>query len=318
VTDATTGPAILVAGPTASGKSALALALARALDGVVINADSMQVYRELAILSARPDAATLAAAPHRLYGVLSAREACSAGRWLEMAEAEIAAARAANKRPILVGGTGLYFKALIEGLASMPEIPEAVRARARALCDEIGPAEFHRVLLARDPAAAARIAPADRQRMIRAYEVIEATGRSLLAWQADGAEKAPDRAFAAILLDPPRDALYAAIERRVDKMMAAGALEEVRAFRAMALEPHLPASRAVGVVELGRHLAGEIPLEDAVAQMKQATRRLAKRQITWFRHQSLGSRLLTLPEMNFAQLSESPDQRIFNFIRHPC
>jgi tRNA dimethylallyltransferase len=306
---------VLVAGPTASGKSGVALALARKLDGVVINADSMQIYRELEILTARPDAAAFAAAPHRLYGILSAREASSAGRWCQMALAEIGAAHEAGKLPIVVGGTGLYLRALVDGLAPLPTIPASVRARTRALMEAHGAAEFHRLLVARDPSAGARILPTDRQRMIRAYEVIEATGRSLVAWQEETRAAPTELEFASLLIDPPRDELYAAIERRFDRMMEAGALDEVRALRAMNLDPHLPAARAVGVQELGRHLAGAAKLEDAVAAAKQSSRRFAKRQVTWFRHQPLGKRVMTLSDPITAQFSESLDQKIFNFIR---
>jgi tRNA dimethylallyltransferase len=309
-------PVVIVAGPTASGKSALALAIAEAFDGVVINADSMQVYRELAILTARPAPEALARAPHRLYGVLSVREACSAGRWRKLALAEIEAAHRAGKLPVVTGGTGLYLKSLVGGIAELPEIDAAVREAARARYETLGAEGFYAALAARDPLTAGRLRPQDRQRLIRAWEVLEATGRSLAEWQVE-ATAAPPAAlrFASVLLDPPRAELYAAIERRLDGMMAEGALEEVEALIALGLDPHLPALRAVGVPELARHLSGELTRDEALAAAKQATRRFAKRQLTWFRHQALGPHCLLVNEPLSAQFSESFKVRIFNFIR---
>lgn len=199
-------------------------------------------------------------------------------------------------------------------MATLPKIPQAVRDRARVLYRELGPAQFHAALAARDPVAAARIGAGDRQRMIRAFEVIEATGRSLIAWQEESPGTPSDLGFAAILLDPPRAALYGAIERRFDGMIAKDALDEVRALKDMNLDPHLPALRAVGVPELGRHLAGELGREDAVALAKQSSRRFAKRQVTWFRHQTLGSRLLTVADSLDKQFSERLTPNIYSFI----
>jgi len=331
------GPVLVIAGPTASGKSALALALAEVMDGVIINADSMQVYRELRVLTARPDDAALARAPHRLYGVLPAAEACSAGRWRRLALDEIAAARKAGHLPILAGGTGLYLKALISGLAELPDIPAAVRAAAGARHDALGGSAFHAELAKRDPAMAARLKPSDRQRLIRAWEVIEATGRSLADWQmgaewqaADGPAGAAadgDLALLPILVLPPRAALYAACDARVEAMIAAGALDEVRALLALGLDPALPAMKAVGVRELGAVLAGKTSLAAAAAAMQQATRNYAKRQLTWLRHQMPSPGLVAagtlLPaevveRATDAQLMESLKGRIFNFIRHFC
>ncbi len=310
-------PVLIVAGPTASGKSPLALAVAEEAAGTIINADSMQIYRELAILTARPDAVALARVPHRLYGVLSVEEPCSAGRWREMALAEIAGAHAAGRLPIVTGGSGLYLKALVEGLAAVPPVPPEVRARGRELYAELGPAAFHQALAARDPAGAAKLRPRDRQRQLRTWEVLEATGRPLAAWQQEAkVPPADELAFAAILCDPPKPGLYAAIERRFDAMMAAGALAEVAALSARSLDPALPALRAVGVAELMRHLAGELTLEEAVALAKQASRRLAKRQLTWFRHHEPAPDLLVIDHRPAAQYSESFKARIFNFIRH--
>ncbi|HYC13958.1 MAG TPA: tRNA (adenosine(37)-N6)-dimethylallyltransferase MiaA, partial [Stellaceae bacterium] len=281
--------------------------------GTVINADSMQVYRDLAILSARPGEAEMARVPHRLYGVLDASEVCSAARWREMAEAEISAAVGEGRLPVLVGGTGLYFRALLQGLAPIPEIPQDVRVAARRLHREIGGARFHSALAERDPAAAARLHPSDSQRLIRAYEVVTATGRTLGEWQRGGVGGSR-RPAAAILLLPPRGPLYAGIDERFAGMLRQGALEEVRALLVRGLAPDLPAMKAVGVPELARHLRGEISLEAAQVLGQQASRNYAKRQMTWFRHQ-----LPATPELPVlrlaAQYSESLLPEIFSFIR---
>ena len=307
-------PILLVGGPTASGKSRLALAVAEEFRGTLINADSMQIYRDLAVLTARPGAAEIARAPHRLFGVLDASELCSAARWLSLAEAEIAAAAREGRLPIVVGGTGLYLKALLKGLAPVPDIPEEVRHAARALHKDLGGARFHAALAERDPDAAARLNPADRQRLIRAYEVVAATGRSLMDWQRAQA-RATRPAVAAVLLLPPRASLNAAIDARFAAMAHGGALEEVRAIMAQPLSPDLPALKAVGLRELARHLRGEIPLEVAISDAQQASRRYAKRQMTWLRTQMPPSKELpthTVP----AQYSESLVPEIFSFIRH--
>ena len=280
------GAVLIVGGPTASGKSGLALELARRLNGVVINADSMQVYHELSLLTARPGPEALAGAPHRLYGVLSARAACSVARWLGLALAEIADCHREGKLPVVVGGTGLYLRALSHGLSELPEIPEEIRAAARQRLDAIGPAALHAELAARDPAGAARLKPGDRQRVLRAWEVLEATGRPLADWQNDNrATPPPGLSFSTIVLDPPRAELYESCDRRFDAMLAAGGLDEARALERLDLDPALPALKALGVPELRRHLAGELSLDEAAALARQSTRRYAKRQVTWFRHQ---------------------------------
>lgn len=276
---------LVVAGPTGGGKSALAVDLARAHDGVVINADSMQVYRELRVLTARPTTAEEATVPHRLYGVLPAAERCSAGRWLRMALPEIEAAFAQGKVPVVVGGTGLYLRALIQGLADIPDIPATDVARAGALYDERGGEAFRADLRALDPDAADRLPASDRQRLIRAYAVVKATGRTLKDWHREGAANAVAARFATIVLTPPTDVLYPILDARFDAMMAAGGLDEARAFAALGVDPSLPAAKAVGVRELLAHLAGDLDLEAAVAKAKQATRNFAKRQRTWLRHQ---------------------------------
>jgi tRNA dimethylallyltransferase len=304
---------IIVAGPTASGKSALALALAEEFGGTIINADSMQVYRDLAVLTAQPGAAERARAPHRLYGVIDAAEACSAGRWRALAMAEIERACGEGRVPIITGGTGLYLRALLEGLAPVPPVPATVRHEARALHARLGGPAFREALGALDPGAAQRLAASDTQRLIRAYEVATATGQPLSTWQRQQAP-APDLAAAAVILRPPRPALFAACDARFLAMMQAGALAEVKALLERRLASFLPAMKAVGVPELGALLDGRLTAEVAVAAAQQATRRYAKRQYTWFRRQ--------LPEIGQlrkmavdAQFSESLEPEIFSFIR---
>ncbi|MEE8534514.1 MAG: tRNA (adenosine(37)-N6)-dimethylallyltransferase MiaA [Kiloniellales bacterium] len=280
-------PLVIVAGPTASGKSALALAVAEAFDGVVINADSMQVYRDLAVLTGRPGPADEARVPHRLYGFLPGGEACSAGRWRDLALAEISEVHGAGRLPVVAGGTGLYLRALERGLSPIPPIPKAERAAARARHAELGAAAFHAALAARDPETAARLDPADSQRLVRAWEVLEATGRPLSDWQRAPAEGTPPYRRLRLVLAPPRPALYAACDRRFGEMMEKGALEEVRHLVALGLDPSLPIMKALGVPELTRLLAGETGREEAIAAARQATRRYAKRQLTWLRTQFL-------------------------------
>ncbi len=275
--------AILIAGPTASGKSAAALALAERLGGTVINADSMQVYRELAILTARPSEVDLARAPHRLYGTVPARDAYSVGRWVADAAAAIYDAQTERRVPILVGGTGLYFKALLEGLARVPDIPPDIRDHWRGQSEKLGVEGLRRELAARDPVVAARL-PGDPQRLARALEVIDATGVSLYEWQGHTAPPilASD-AVMKLVVAPERETVYARVDARFDRMIEAGAVEEVRALMALGLDVGLPAMRAHGVRELAAHLAGERTLEDAATKAKTETRRYAKRQMTWIR-----------------------------------
>ena len=280
---------VVIAGPTASGKSRLALAIAEALaaDGVgavLINADSMQVYRQLRVLTARPSEADEQRVAHRLYGVLSVACPCSAGRWRDMALAAIDEALAAARLPIVVGGSGLYLRALLDGLSPIPEIPPDVRAAAGARFAALGEAGFRRALAACDAAAEARIAPGDRQRLVRAWEVVEASGRPLSDWQAEARDPLPLPALK-LLLAPARAALAAACDARLEAMIAGGGLDEVAALLAAGTDPRLPAMKALGVPALVAHLAGELTLEEAMALAKRATRRYAKRQQTWFRHQ---------------------------------
>jgi tRNA dimethylallyltransferase len=276
----------LIAGPTASGKSALALRLAEALGGEVVNADSMQLYRDLRRLTARPSAADERCAPHHLYGVADAAEAWSVGRWLRAAEAVIADICERGRVPIVVGGTGLYFRALTRGLADAPPIPQAARATAAALWTAGGEAAVREVLARGDPEGAARIERGDRQRLLRALEVLTATGRPLSAWQgATRPSLAPGR-WRGVVLEPDRAVLYARCDARLRAMVEAGAVEEARALLHRRLDPDLPAMKAVGVREFGRHLAGEASLDEALAAAQQATRNYAKRQLTWFRNQT--------------------------------
>ncbi len=281
--------AVLIAGPTASGKSALALKLAERLGGTVINADSMQVYRDLRIITARPTPEEEARVPHRLYGHVDAAENYSVGRWCVDVQAALAEAAAARRIPIIVGGTGLYFKALTQGLAAVPPTPAEVRASVRARLDAVGPEGLHAELQKRDPEMAARLKPGDRTRVARALEVLEATGRSLAEWQRQGMRPILNPGHAAkIFLAPERPALRRRIDERFEAMLAAGALEEVRALDARGLDPLLPAMKAHGVPWLRRHLRGEITLAEAAEGGKQDTWRYTKRQFTWFRHQTPG------------------------------
>ncbi len=276
---------ILIAGPTASGKSALALALAEQRGGVIVNADSMQVYRDLRIITARPTPAEEARVPHRLYGHVDAAENYSVGRWCTDIAAVLADARTAPT-VIVVGGTGLYFKALTQGLAAVPPIPATIRQAVRARLAEEGVGVLHEELARRDPMAAARLAPGDRARVTRALEVVLATGRSLLAWHQEGMPPALDAArVAKVFLMPQRPALLRRIDARFEAMVAQGALDEVRALAARHLAPDLPAMKAHGVPWLIRHLDGAIGLAEAIAGAQRDTRQYTKRQATWFRNQ---------------------------------
>ncbi len=272
----------LIAGPTASGKSALALALAERTEGVIINADASQVYADLDVLSARPSAAEMARAPHRLFGTRDGAKPCSAADWATDAKAEIAAAHAAGRLPILVGGTGLYIRTLLDGIAPVPEIDPAVRATVRAM----PVAEAYAALTREDAPAAARLAPADSARIMRALEVIRSTGRSILDWREDkagGIGNAVD--LHPLILLPPRDWLRARCDARFEAMLEHGAVEEVEALLARSLPPDLPVMRAIGVPEIAGWLGGELTREAMISQAQAATRQYAKRQYTWFSRQ---------------------------------
>ncbi|WP_249780597.1 tRNA (adenosine(37)-N6)-dimethylallyltransferase MiaA [Bradyrhizobium sp. dw_78] len=278
--------ALLIAGPTASGKSALALALAEQVGGVVINTDSMQVYRDLRIITARPTADEEARVSHRLYGHVDAAVNFSAGSWVSDAAAALSEACAENRLPIFVGGSGLYFKALTRGLSAVPPIPADIRDGVRARLEQNGVEALHAELRKRDPESAERLKPRDRTRIARALEVVEATGRSLTDWHRDGLPPLlPPGEFTALFLAPEREALYARIDARFEAMLAASALQEVIALAARRLDPLLPAMKAHGVPALIRHLNGELTLQQAAEIGRADTRHYAKRQFTWFRHQ---------------------------------
>jgi tRNA dimethylallyltransferase len=303
---------IILAGPTASGKSALALALALRLGGTIINADAMQCYQALRIITARPSPADEASAPHRLYGVREAAEPANAAWWRGAALAEMQAA----SLPILCGGTGMYLASLLRGIADIPDPGPEARAQARALLADIGPEALHSRL---DPETAAKLFPTDSQRIARAYEVLLGTGHGLAWWQSRPATPLAGWAPRLVLLDPPRPALRDAITTRFAAMLAAGALEEVRGLMAQNFDPALPLMRAHGVPELAAHLRGEITLEDAVARAILATHQYTKRQATWFRHQKLvdtpAMQTIHARIVDSAQLSESLLADLVNFLK---
>jgi tRNA dimethylallyltransferase len=310
--------AILIAGPTASGKSRLACEIAAKTGGTIVNADSMQVYRELRVLTARPTPAEEALVPHRLYGVRAAAEPGNAAWWREAALIEMTAAWQAGRLPILCGGTGLYFTALTEGIADIPNCGEPARAEARRMLAELGPQALHAALAKVDQATAARLRPSDSQRLARAWEVWRGTGRGLAVWQRNGAKPAPWR-FTVLLLDPPRNALRNAIAARFAAMLDCGALHEVRALLALGLDPTLPAMRAHGVPELAAHLRGEITLDEAARLATLATAQYTKRQATWFRHHRMADAARThtihARVVNLAQFSECERRQIIAFIQ---
>jgi len=286
VVSLTDDKAVLIAGPTASGKSALALALAEKTGGVVINTDSMQVYRDLRIITARPTPEEEVLVPHRLYGHVDAAVNYSAGSYVNDVAPVLAEIRREGKRPIFIGGTGLYFKALTRGLSAVPPVPEDIRDAVRARLERDGVEALHAELALQDPDAAARLKPRDRTRIARALEVIEATGRPLADWHHEGQPPLlAEGHHQAVFLAPDREALYARIDARFDVMLTKGALEEVEALAARGLDPLLPAMKAHGVPALIRYLRGEISHDEAATIGKADTRHYAKRQFTWFRHQ---------------------------------
>lgn len=293
--------ALLIMGPTASGKSALALSLAERLGGEIVNADSMQVYRDFRILTARPSVEEEARAPHHLYGHVDAAELYSTGRWLSDALAAIAAIRARGATPILVGGTGLYFKALTQGLADIPAADAETRAALREREAREGAPALHAELAARDPQTAARLEPNDAPRILRALEVLETTGESISTLQTNTKPALAAENWRGLVLTPDREKLYATINARFDAMLAAGAMEEVRAFAARQLDPALPAIKAHGAPALRAYLAGELTLEQAAEIGMRDTRRYAKRQFTW-----IGGQMPDWPRV----AAEALDQRV--------
>lgn len=278
--------AILIAGPTASGKSALAIRLAERLGGTVINADSMQVYCELRVITARPTPEEEGAAPHRLFGHVDAAVNYSVARWQADAAAALDDARAAGRLPVITGGTGLYFRALTQGLSDIPQVPETVRAALRIEAEGKAPEELHTMLAGCDPDMAARLRPSDPQRILRALEVFRATGQSLAQFQEKREKALLSEKFAAFFLAPDRDVLRARIDARFDGMVASGAIDEVETLMKRGLDPALPAMRAHGVPWIIRALRGEIAMDEAIEGGKADTRRYSKRQHTWFRHQA--------------------------------
>ena len=278
--------AILITGPTASGKSALALRLAREADAVVINADSMQVYDTLRVVTARPSEAEMEDVEHRLYGHVPATTTYSTGQWLRAAANEVARARRLGKLPLFVGGTGLYFKALTGGLSEMPDVPEDVRIRYRDRLAEEGAEVLHHELSVRDPAGASTLKPGDGQRIVRALEVLEASGKPISFFQAQSGPRIidPDRALKQVVL-PDRALLRARINRRFETMMDDGAIDEVRALLAQSPSPDVPAMKAIGVPQIAAMLTGDLTRDEVIEQSSAATRQYAKRQMTWFRNQ---------------------------------
>lgn len=303
-------PVLLIAGPTASGKSALALALAERLDGEIVNADALQLYADLRILSARPSPEEEARAPHHLFGVADGADGWSVGRWLEAVLPVLEAIRARGRPPIVAGGTGLYFRALTQGLAEIPAVDAAVRQSVAEDYERLGEDAFRAALAEHDPAAAARIFPGDRQRLLRAMEVARATRRALSDWQADTTAPLADGQWQGVVIEPAREALYARCDQRMDAMIRDGALDEARNLMARGLDPMLPVMKAVGLRELASHLTGERSLEDAAVLARQETRRYAKRQLTWLRNQTPDwPRLRTAEEIERHIHSVIPDKR---------
>ena len=278
----------LIAGPTASGKSRLALETAERTGAVIVNADSQQLYADLRILSARPTAEDEARAEHRLYGIADAADAWSVGRWSRAVMPVLAELAAEGRPALLVGGTGLYFNALTRGLADIPDIPDSVRDEIGALYDSAGEGSVRRRLVETDPQSEAAIESGDRQRLIRALAVLTVTGQPLSVWRADTRPLLAEGSWETIVVEPPRDRLYAACDARVVTMVDQGALDEVRALMARRLDPTLPAMKAVGVRDFAAHLRGEFSLAEAITAVQQATRNYAKRQLTWFRNQTPG------------------------------
>ncbi len=282
--------AIFLAGPTAGGKSGLAMALAQRNNGVIINADSMQVYQELRTVTARPSVEDEASVPHRLYGVMSGASACSAATWADAAKSAIEDCWNSGQLPVVVGGTGLYFRTLLEGISPVPDIPDAIRATVRDRLDNEGSEPLHDELREKDPVLAARLAPRDRQRIARALEVVMATGRPLSDWQREpnqgGLLDNPDVDTVNLVLMPDRDELYTRCDHRLDIMMQeSNGLKEIEDLLALHLDPSLPLMKALGVPEFARFYAGEISFDDALMLSKTTTRQYAKRQMTWMRNQ---------------------------------
>ncbi len=303
-------PVVIIAGPTASGKTEVALDAAERLDGEIVNADSMQIYRGIDILAAMPSAEEQSRVPHHLFGALAPTERCSAGRWLDMAVAAISDIYDRGRLPVIVGGTGLYLKVLMDGIASMPDVPAETVAALETRYREIGGEAFRAELATVDPETATKFPAADRQRLVRAAAIYAETGRAITEWHADQTQEPGYAArYGVVLISPPRDELYARINARFDQMIEHGAVAEAERFAALGIDPRLPAARAVGVAELVAAVRGEMPMDVAVEKAKTASRNLAKRQFTWF------SRQIRTDFRVEEKFSERDDEKIFSFIR---
>ena len=300
---------LVVAGPTASGKSSLCLDIAQQVDGVIINADALQLYRDLNLLSARPDEAALATAPHALYGVLDGATRCSVGLWLSYAHVAVRDARAAGKIPILVGGTGMYLNASLNGISSIPDVPEPVRREAIEMHSKLGGQQFHTDLATIDPRLAERLAPGDTQRLIRGMEVYLHTKTPLSWWQQQPLEGYIEGTGYTIALMPPREAVYANIDRRFEEMFENGAVREVEHLIARGLDPGLPVMKALGVSQIASFLSGALSQDDAIMQAKRDSRHYAKRQMTWIRNNFISK--ITLNELYSKSLVEKIFPKIF-------
>ncbi|SCA55647.1 tRNA dimethylallyltransferase [Candidatus Terasakiella magnetica] len=301
---------VVIGGPTASGKSATALDVAQEFNGVIINADSMQIYKGLPVVTACPTPEDEARIPHRLYQVMDPAETCSAGLWEKMCIEEINKAWAEGKLPVVTGGTGLYIKTLVEGISQLPPIPDDIRNAVRKRGDEDGVEALYKELCEKDPEMGARLKPRDMQRICRALEVLETTGKSLAVLQREIKPQPVLKAdYATHVIMPPRDILYGRCDKRFDIMLDQGAIEEVRALEAMKLDPKVPAMKALGVPELLSYVRGQTSLDEAREKAQMQTRRFAKRQCTWFRNQ------ISHPKIHSAQYSESLCDEIYNIIR---
>ncbi|WDI32059.1 tRNA (adenosine(37)-N6)-dimethylallyltransferase MiaA [Hyphococcus flavus] len=278
---------IFIAGPTASGKSAAALTLAQQTGGEIVNADAMQVYADLRIVTARPSSGDERLAQHHLYGVLDGAERCSAGRWAQMAVTAITDIHARGGTAIIVGGTGLYFRSLEEGLSPIPDVPIEIREAAKKRREDIGPAAFREEVIANDPVMA-RLPEGDTQRLVRAWEVFEATGKPLSYYQELPREPFLSNVSSRVVIEPSRETLYARCDQRAAQMLSEGAIEEVKSLIERGLDPSLPVMKALGVPEIAAFFSSEITREEALATLQQSTRRFAKRQLTWFRNQAAG------------------------------
>ncbi len=303
------GTVLVVAGPTASGKSDLAVDVAEEFGGVVINADSMQIYEGLDVVTAVPDELARRRASHKLYGVRDPATPCSAGEWAALATQEIKLAHAEGLLPIVVGGTGMYLRTLMSGIAPMPSVSAEVREGVRARLTSDGSESLHANLEKIDPESAKRINLSDSQRIARAVEIYEATGKTLTEWQREGADKGAEFNFKTVLLEPQRDLLYATCDARFNGMLARGALEEIRALAKRDIDTALPAMKALGIPHLLLHLAGELSLQEACEAGQQATRNYVKRQGTWFRNQFIADLLIE------SQYNDNYKPIIFSFVR---